>query len=143
MFNRRTELIALEGNLNGQMYAENIIRAIIYPLRDEMGEHFIFMDDNARPHRTQRVQQVLNEGNIERLDWPANSPDMNPIEHVWDYVQRRIHQRDNPPITLEELRIAAQEEWNNIPQETINNLIISMHRRVNLLFQRRGRHTDY
>ncbi|KAL1489394.1 hypothetical protein ABEB36_014296 [Hypothenemus hampei] len=143
MFNHRTQLIPIAQTMTGEIYAENIVRAIIYPLRNEIGENFIFMDDNARPHRTRGVEQALADGNIRRLNWPAYSPDMNPIEHVWDYIKRRIHQRNNPPMTLNELTFAVQDEWDNMPQETINNLIVSMSRRVRTLLNNRGRHTEY
>jgi len=51
------------------------------------------------------------------MDWPARSPDLNPIEHVWDYIYRRISQRQNRPITLPDLTQALILEWNGLPQE--------------------------
>nr|CAH7758829.1 unnamed protein product [Callosobruchus chinensis] len=77
------------------------------------------MDDNTRPHRTRTVQQALENENIARLEWPAMSPDMSPIEHVWDYVPRAIFNRNNPPRTTQELIVAVTEEWDNIPQEEL------------------------
>nr|CAH7749178.1 unnamed protein product [Callosobruchus chinensis] len=137
-FNARTQLIHIPGTMTCAYYMQNIINAIFQPLRNEIGDQFIFMDDNARPHRTRAVQQALENKNIARLEWPALSPDMNPIEHVWDYVSRAIFNRNNPPRSTQELIVAATEEWNNIPQEVINNLIISMHRRVDALISRGG-----
>ena len=142
MYNRRTELIHIPGTMTGQHYLQNVIDPIILPLRNEIGEHFVFMDDNARPHRTRAVREVLGNGNVTRLDWPAMSPDMNPIEHVWDYMTRAIFRRNNPPANAQELVNAAIEEWRNIPQEIINNLIIGMHRRVAALIRCRGGNTD-
>nr|CAH7749560.1 unnamed protein product [Callosobruchus chinensis] len=107
-------------------YLQNIINAPVQPLRNVIGDQFIFMDDNARPHRTRALQQALENRNIARLEWPALSPDMNPIEHVWDYVSRGIFNRNNPPRSTQELIVAATEEWDNIPQEVIKNLIIGM-----------------
>nr|CAH7760932.1 unnamed protein product [Callosobruchus chinensis] len=69
-----------------RVWRENIIDAIVQPLRNEIGDKFIFVEDTARPHRTRAVQQALENGSIARLEWPAMCPDMNPIEHVWDYV---------------------------------------------------------
>nr|CAH7765408.1 unnamed protein product [Callosobruchus chinensis] len=66
------------------------------------------------------------------------SPDMNPIEHVWDYVSRAIFNRNNPPRSTQELIVAASEEWDNIPQEVIDNLITGMHRRVDAMIRSRG-----
>ncbi|ERL93740.1 hypothetical protein D910_11026 [Dendroctonus ponderosae] len=115
----------------------------IIPLRDELGGQFIFMDDNARPHRTRAVQAVLENRNITRLDWPAMSPDMSPIENIWDYVSRAIFNWNNPPKNAQELIIAAAEEWDNIPQEVINNLIIGTDKHVNALLRSGDSNTEY
>ncbi|GBN32430.1 hypothetical protein AVEN_70753-1 [Araneus ventricosus] len=63
------------------------------------------------------------------MDWPAYSPDLNPIEYVWDMLGRRIAARQPPPTCLPELRRALLDEWCNIPQDQIDNLILSMPRR--------------
>nr|CAH7714068.1 unnamed protein product [Callosobruchus chinensis] len=133
----------IPGTMTGAYYLQNIINAIVQPLRNEIGDQFIFMDDNARPHPTRAVQQALENGNIARLEWPAMSPEMKPIEHVWDYVSRAIFNRNNPPRSKQELIVAATEEWDNIPQEVINNLIIGMHRRVGALIRSRGGNTKH
>ncbi|GFU93782.1 transposable element Tcb2 transposase [Trichonephila clavipes] len=79
------------------------------------------MDDNCRPHRANLVEDFLFEEGIVRMEWPACSPDMNPIEHFWDALGRQI-----PPQTLQELERALLEEWDRIPQLVINSLIDSM-----------------
>ncbi|GFX63156.1 kinesin-like protein [Trichonephila clavipes] len=63
------------------------------------------------------------------MDWPAYSPDLSPIEHVWDMLGRRIAARQPPPTCLPELRRALLDEWCNIPQDQIDNLILSLPRR--------------
>nr|CAH7742155.1 unnamed protein product [Callosobruchus chinensis] len=140
LFSDESRFGLIPGTMTGAYYLQNIINAIVQPLRNEIGDQFIFMDDNARPHRTRAVQQALENGNIARLEWPAMSPDMNPIEHVWDYVSRAIFNRNNPPRSTQELIVAATEEWDNIPQEVINNLIIGMHRRVDALIRSRWKY---
>ncbi|GFS68199.1 transposable element Tcb1 transposase [Trichonephila clavipes] len=93
-----------------------------------MGAEFLFMDDNARPHHANIVDKCLQSEDITRMDWPAYSPDLNPIEHVWDMLGRRIAARQPPPTCLPELRRALLDEWCNIPQDQIDNLILSMPR---------------
>nr|CAH7750790.1 unnamed protein product [Callosobruchus chinensis] len=129
--------------MTGACYLQSIIDAIVQPLRNEIGDQFIFMDDNARPPRKRDVQQALENGNIARLERPAMFPDMNPIEHVWDYVSRAIFYRNNPPRSTQQLIVAATEEWDNIPQEVIKNLIIGMHRRVDTVIRSKGGNNKY
>ncbi|GFT09304.1 transposable element Tcb1 transposase [Trichonephila clavipes] len=83
--------------------------------RSAMGAEFLFMDDNARPHRANIVDECLQSEYIIRMDWTAYSPNLNPIEHVWDMLGRRIAARQPPPTCLPELRRALLDEWCNIP----------------------------
>ncbi|GFW07041.1 transposable element Tcb2 transposase [Trichonephila clavipes] len=83
------------------------------------------MDDNCRPHRANLVEDFLFEEEIVRMECLACSPDMNPIEHVWDALGRRVADRKPPPQTLQELERALLEEWNRIPHLVINSLIDS------------------
>ncbi|MDI4567641.1 MAG: hypothetical protein E7Y34_00950 [Mycoplasma sp.] len=105
--------------------------------------HNLFMDDNARPHRANIVSECLQSEDITRMDWPAFSPDLNPVEHVWDMLGRRVAARQPPPTCLPELRRALLFEWCNIPQDQIDNLILSMPRRCTDCIASSGRHTMY
>ncbi len=87
--------------------------------------HLMLQHDTARPHAARICMQFLEAENIPVLAWPAYSPDMSPIEHVWDALDRRIRQRVPVPANIRQLYTAIEEEWTNIPQETINNLINS------------------
>ncbi|GBN91999.1 hypothetical protein AVEN_73027-1 [Araneus ventricosus] len=60
------------------------------------------------------------------MDWPARSPDLNPIEHVWDALGRAIATHNPPPRTIQEMKTALLNEWDQLPQEMINCLISSM-----------------
>ncbi|GFW55508.1 transposable element Tcb2 transposase [Trichonephila clavipes] len=73
------------------------------------------MDDNCRPHRANLVEDFFFEVGIVRMEWSACSPDMNPIEHVWDALRRQIAGRKPPPQTLQEQERALLEEWDRIP----------------------------
>ncbi|GFT09688.1 DDE_3 domain-containing protein [Trichonephila clavipes] len=78
--------------------------------RGAMGAEFLFMDDNARPHHVNIVDECFQSEDITRMDWPAYSPDLNPIEHVWYMLGRRIAARQPPPTCLPELRRALLDE---------------------------------
>ncbi|GFX97705.1 DDE_3 domain-containing protein [Trichonephila clavipes] len=100
------------------------------------------MDDNARPHCANIVDECLQSEDITRMDWPAYSPDLNAI-CVWDMLVRRIAARQLPPTCLPELRRALLFKWCNIPQDEIDNLILSMPRRCKACITSSGRHTPY
>ncbi|GFX37374.1 transposable element Tcb1 transposase [Trichonephila clavipes] len=78
-----------------------------------MGTEFLFMDGNARPHRANIVDECLQSEDITRMDWPAYSQDLNPTEHVWDMLGRRIAARQPLLTYLPELRRALLDEWCN------------------------------
>ena len=64
------------------------------------------------------------------MQWQAQSPDMNSIQHAWDMLKVAIAQRPNPPDNLQDLTEAAIEEWDLLPQDQLDGLIQSMPRRV-------------
>ncbi|GFU66904.1 uncharacterized protein TNCV_895401 [Trichonephila clavipes] len=100
-------------------------------------------DDNARPHRARLVENMLEAETIQRMEWPACSPDLNPAEHVWDMLRRSIAARPRPPATVRDLEIALLEEWNSISQSLIDNLIASMANRCAAVLAVQGDHTPY
>ncbi|GFT91953.1 transposable element Tcb2 transposase [Trichonephila clavipes] len=140
----RTDLHMIRnGTLTGRRYADEILRPHVIPYAGAIGDSFVFQDDNARPHRARLVINMLETETIQRMEWPACSPDLNPIEHVWDMLGRRIAARPRPPATVRDLEIALLEEWNSIPQSLIDNLIASMANRCAAVSAVRGDHTPY
>jgi transposase len=101
------------------------------------------MHDNARPHTARIVTNYLDTVEIPRLERPARRPDMNPIEHVWDHLGRNVKKRQPLPETIQELRIALYEEWEQMPQEEIQHVIESKPRRIETLPRCRGGYTRY
>ncbi|GFV51271.1 transposable element Tcb2 transposase [Trichonephila clavipes] len=126
----RTNLyIIRDGPLTARRYRDEILRPNVVPYASAIGDDFILMDDNCRPHRASLVEDIFFQEGIVRMEWPACSPDRNPIAHVWDALGRRVAGRQPPPQTLQELERALLEEWERIPQLVINSLIDSMPQR--------------
>ena len=82
------------------------------------------MDDNARPHQGRAVIAHLRNNAVETLPWPTRSPDLDPIEHLWDYLGHEVQARDSSVRNLQELEQTLYEEW-----QRITRLIASMRRR--------------
>ncbi|GFW70937.1 transposable element Tcb2 transposase [Trichonephila clavipes] len=140
---RTDPYIIRDGPLTARRYRDEILRPVVVPYAAAIGYDFILMDDNCRPHRANLVEDSLFEEGIVRMEWPACSPDMNPIEHVGDALGRRVAGRQPPPQTLQELERAVLDEWDIIPQLVINSHIDSMLQRCSTLLAVRGNHTPY
>ncbi len=123
-YGQRSQVHFIDGILNEQRYCDEILRPIV--VRFIHDHHLMLQHDNARPHVTRICTQFLEAENIPVLAWPAYSPDMRPIEHVWDALDQCIRQRAPVPANIQQLHTAIEEERTNIPQATINNLINSM-----------------
>uniref|UniRef100_A0AAZ3PK89 Tc1-like transposase DDE domain-containing protein n=1 Tax=Oncorhynchus tshawytscha TaxID=74940 RepID=A0AAZ3PK89_ONCTS len=89
-YGQRTQLHFIYGNLNAQRCCDKILRPIVVPFIHR--HHLMFQNDNARPHVSRICTQFLEAENVPVVPWTAYSPGMLPIEHVWDALDRRIHQ---------------------------------------------------
>ncbi|GFX27413.1 transposable element Tcb1 transposase [Trichonephila clavipes] len=137
----RTYLPVQSVIMRGHIYWDVILEQHVRLFRGAMGAEFLFMDDNARPHTANILDKCLQSKDITRIYWPAYSPDLNPIEHVGDMLGRRIAARQPLPTCLQELRRALLDEWCNIPQDQIDNLILSIPMYCKAFIASSGRHT--
>lgn len=138
MLGSRTPLHVFdEGSVTAQRYRDEVLEPYVRLFRGAAGPDFLFMDDNARPHRAHIVDDFLEEEDIRRMNWPAKSPDLNPIEHVWDGLGRAIARRNLLPRTLQ------LEEWDLLPQAFLDTLINSMRARCEACIAVHGGHTPY
>ncbi|CAB4402093.1 unnamed protein product [Rhizophagus irregularis] len=106
-------------------------------------ENFIFQDDNAPIHTARVVKSWEEENEVNSLPWPAQSPDLNPIEHLWDELERQVRAHKPLPKNRENLWEILQEEWSNIEADKYQNLISSMPRRISAVINSKGYPTKY
>ncbi|GFV67644.1 transposable element Tcb2 transposase [Trichonephila clavipes] len=109
--------------MTAQWYAHDILQLHVLPLLQRL-PGAIFQQDNARPHTARVSQDCLRT--VTTLPWPTQSPDLSPIEHIWDHLGRRV----GHPTSLNELEIRLQQIWNEMSQDIMQNLHASMPDRI-------------
>nr|KAG5714667.1 hypothetical protein BaRGS_000155 [Batillaria attramentaria] len=139
----RTPLYLIRGNLTGVRYRDEIVRPIIIPTLRAMGRGSCLQDDNATPHRAVVVRDFLQRQQVVRMDWPARSPDLAPIENLWDILGRRVVDNHPHPTDAAQLFQFLHQEWHAIPQQMLQNLVHSMRQRVVDCLAANGGHTSY
>lgn len=139
--NHRTELVVVNGNLTAQRYVEEILRPHVIPFLQMHPDVQIFQHDNARPHAARTTRDFLAEEDVNVMPWEPYSPDLNPIEHLWDELGRRVNARH--PTSRASLICVLREEWDAIPQQQIRRLVQSMRRRCTAVIDANGGHTRY
>jgi len=135
----RTQLKIVQGTLDAVKYRDDILDPTVLSFLQQRNVDHVFQHDNARCHVARVCQDFLNQNPIRVLPWPALSPDLSPIEYLWDELGRRVRHRQNPPETLQGLR----DEWTNTSQAFIQRLIGSMRRRCEAVVAARGGITRY
>lgn len=139
----KSELHVLDGNMDQHQYIRVLDTKLLPFARGHFEANFVFQDDNAPAHRARRVAEFLENEDVEHMDWPAMSPDMNPIENLWSDLSRALNQVDNQPTNVAQLTQAVIDCWRNIPDQKLSTLVSSMPRRVRALYNARGGHTKY
>ncbi|KFM74611.1 Transposable element Tc3 transposase, partial [Stegodyphus mimosarum] len=120
MLDGRTPLHVLDrGSVTGVRYRDEVLEPYIRLFRAAVGPEFISQDDNARPCRALLVDEFLESEDICRMDWKARSPDLNPIEYVWDALGRATGTRNRPPRIIQELKTALLNVWHQLPTCTV------------------------
>lgn len=103
----------------------------------------IFQQDNAAVHSSSSTKQWFAANKIDVLDWPACSPDLNPMENVWGLLVREIYENNLNYSTVDELKKAIIKTWKNLNKTTLKNLSQSMGNRIFEVIRRNGRQINY
>ncbi|UYV83536.1 Transposase [Cordylochernes scorpioides] len=138
-YDSRSPLLRIQGTMTAQRYVDDVLRPVTLPYLQGV-PNALYQQDNARPHTARISQQALQD--VQMLPWPPYSPDLSPIEHVWDIIGRRLHALPEPR-SEDELWQMVEREWRAIPQDAIRTLIDSLPRRVAACIAVRGGPTCY
>jgi transposase len=145
-WHRKWPLVILPSSVTSQEYL-SLLEENLLPGIGQLPspEKAFFQDDNAPIHRAKKVQNWFLEhaSAVKHIVWPAQSPDLNPIEHVWALLESRIRKRTPAPTSVHDLRQALQEEWVAIPISDLRKLVHSMSRRVLAVIAAKGGNTRY
>ncbi len=135
-------LCFLKSTVNAAIYQE-ILEHFMLPSADKLygDADFIFQQDLAPAHTAKGTKSWFNDHQNHVLDWPANSPDLNPIENLWGIVKRKM--RDTRPNNADDLKATVKETWASIPPQQCHKLITSMPRRIEAVIKVKGAPTKY
>ncbi len=124
-------------NVTATVYQE-ILEHLMLPSNDQLFKdaNFIFQQDLAPAHTAKSTKSWLNDHGVGVLDWPANPPDLNPIEIIWGIVKRKM--MNKRPKNADERKATVRESWASIPHQQCHKLITSMPRRIEAVIKAKG-----
>jgi transposase len=138
-------LAEVEGRMDAEQYVD-ILETNLLPTMEESDiplEDLIFQQDGDSKHTSYKAREWMEDNNITLLDWPAQSPDLNPIEHLWQHLKKQLSQYETPAKGVWEMWERVAEEWGEIEPEVCQKLIESMPRRIGAVIKAKGGHTKY
>ncbi len=135
-------LVAIEGKMNAAKYRDILDENLLQSAQDlRLGWRFTFQQDNDPKHTAKITKEWLHNNSVTVLEWPSQSPDLNPIEHLWRDLKMAVHQR--LPSNLTELERICKEEWQRIPKSRCEKLVASFPKRLMAVLNQKGASTKY
>jgi transposase len=138
-------LTKIDGGLDAELYCR-ILEGELQDTIEWYGmerDKVVFQHDNDPKHTARRTKEWIERNKLRVLDWPAQSPDLNPIEHLWEHLKRRLEDYESVPSGVHELWERVQVEWEKISKEECMHLIESMPRRLAAVLKAKGSYSKY
>ena len=136
----KLDLVTIQGNLTGDQYIRDVMQPVVVPHFDNLplATRPVYMDDNARLHRSRAVTTYLQSEAMTSVPWPD---ELEFKSHIWDMLGNRIQAREPPVQNIRQLEAALHREWQQLSQQDIRCLTGGMRRRVEAVIQARGGYT--
>ena len=135
-------MVAVEGILYSEKYKE-LLEKYLVPIFEKSDKKLIFMQDNAPIHKSKLVTDFLADHGISTLQWPAQSPDLNPIENIWAVLKGRRARQKSTPKTKKDLIDQMTELWSHIETDFRRNLSNSLPKRLFEVIKNKGKQTSF
>ena len=137
-----TPLAIIHGSVDSVKYQDILDGHLLSTMRELYPEGFVFQQDNAPCHVSRSSKQFFKDRKFEVIgDWPANSPDLNPIENVWGWMKRQ--EGSKARVSAQEWRERIEKSWSSLEHDFIKNYIESMPRRIEACIAAKGGYTKY
>jgi DDE superfamily endonuclease/Transposase len=138
-------ITSIEGIMNSEMYRDILKAELLdtYKWQELDPEEYVFQQDGDSKHSSYLLQDWFDEQEFEVMDWPAQSPDLNPIEHLWDEVERQLRNSGENPTSRDDLYKKLLAVWDKIDVETVRKLVRTMPEQVADVIKAKGGYTRW
>ncbi|KAG2466461.1 TCB1 transposase, partial [Polypterus senegalus] len=139
---RTGRLVRIKGKMTAAMYRDVLDENLLQSAPDlRLGRRFIIQQDNDHKHTAKISKEWLQDNSVNVLEWPSQSPDLNPIEHLWRDLKMAVHRRF--PSNLMELERCCKEEWVKLAKDRCAKLVASYSKRLEAVIAAKGASTKY